>query len=101
MVCLLQGKDHNEQADTRACRENVEIKVMVTLKYELSESSEPAFFGAFFQFMTTASLDDAESVSMHTYPGQDGGLKILNFGCEAMASHFQAYWARRCKYLGL
>jgi len=74
---------------------------MVSLQFDIGSASEQdAFFGAFFKFVEAASLQDADSISIHS-DTSDTGVKVVQFGDQRLADQFESYWQQRRRWLGL
>ncbi|MDC7685299.1 hypothetical protein PQU92_18600 [Asticcacaulis sp. BYS171W] len=75
---------------------------MISLQFDIATASEQdAFFGAFFKFVEAASLQDADSISIHSDTQGAQMVKVVNFEDERLADQFQSYWSQRRKWLGL
>lgn len=75
---------------------------MVSLQFDIANTSEQdAFFGAFFKFVEAASLDDADSISIHSDTNETGMVKVVNFADQSLANQFESYWQQRRRWLGL
>lgn len=75
---------------------------VISVKYDLSTESElDAFFGAFFKFVETEALNDADSISIRADNMGNPLVRVITFGDEAVADQFSTYWTQRRKWLGL
>ncbi|ADU11902.1 hypothetical protein [Asticcacaulis excentricus] len=75
---------------------------MVSLQFDIANASEQdAFFGAFFKFVEAASLQDADSISIHSDTKETGMVKVVNFADQGLADQFETYWQQRRRWLGL
>ncbi|MFT3998354.1 MAG: hypothetical protein QM667_13190 [Asticcacaulis sp.] len=76
--------------------------MVVSLQFDIANTSEQdAFFGAFFKFVEAASLQDADSISIHSDTNDVGMVKVVQFGDQRLADQFESYWMQRRRWLGL
>lgn len=77
-------------------------RVVVSLQFDIANASEQdAFFGAFFKFVEAASIQDADSISIHSDTHGDQMVKVVKFEDQSMADQFESYWSQRRRWLGL
>ena len=75
---------------------------MVSVEFDLNTDSEAdAFFGAFFRFVEAASIQDTDSISVHSDAKGDHLIKVVTFADDMQADRFKSYWTQRRKWLGL